>query len=104
MTSGNLQSRITYALGNKQAGDELIGILAGPSVPGSRKFYVSSTRGSADNDGEAPDRPLLTVAAALLKCTANYGDEIHLLPGHNEGIGNVQLTSNVAGTKIIGHG
>lgn len=104
MTSGNLQSRIKYALGNKQAGDEMVGLLIGPSVPGSRKFYVSSTRGSADNDGEAPDRPVLTVAAALLKCTANYGDEIHLLPGHNEGIGNAQLTWNVAGVRIIGWG
>ena len=104
MTSGNLQSRLRYSLGNEAARDEMLGYLINNSVPGSRKFYVSSVIGSELFNGEDADHPVTTVASALTKCRASYGDEIHLLPGHNEGIGNAQLTWNVAGVKIIGHG
>ncbi len=67
-------------------------------------YYVSSVTGASTNTGFSPDAPYATVAQALAVCTANQGDEIHLLPSHNENIGNEQLTWNKAGVKIIGLG
>jgi hypothetical protein len=67
-------------------------------------FYVSSVTGSSSGPGFSPDNAYATVAQALSVCTANNGDEIHLLPSHNEGIGNAQLTWDKAGVKIVGLG
>jgi hypothetical protein len=67
-------------------------------------FFVSSGSGSSTYDGSTPDTALATVAQALSLCTASAGDTIYLMPGHNEGIGNAQLTWNVAGVRIIGLG
>lgn len=91
-------------IGNADAAREieakLLGGLAG------KQFFVSSVGGSDTGsfDGLSPSKPLATLAAALDKCTANSGDVIFLLPGHNEGIGNAQIAIDVAGVTIVGLG
>lgn len=67
-------------------------------------LFVSSTTGSSAGPGWSPNSAYATVAQALAAATANNGDVLYLLPGHNEGIGNAQLTWNKAGVKIIGIG
>lgn len=79
------------------------------SVAGTtgRSFYVSSGTGS-DSDGRSgldPSNPLATLAGALLKCTANKGDTIYLMPGHAETIaGAAGVDVNVAGVRVVGLG
>lgn len=82
---------------------ELMEILDFVDGPGER-FYVSSTTGNAANDGKTMLSPKATVAQALALCTASKGDTIYLMPGHNEGIGNAQLTWNKIGVNIVGLG
>jgi len=67
-------------------------------------YFVDSVNGSASGDGLSWATALTTIAAALDLCTANNGDVIWVAPGHNEGLGNAQLTLDVAGVKIIGIG
>lgn len=67
-------------------------------------FFVSSTTGSSAGPGWSPNSAYATVAQALAACTADNGDVVILLPGHNEGIGNAQLTWDKDGVKIIGLG
>lgn len=96
----------------KQGGNELVVDVGGVLTlngevrglrPGS-DFYVDSVGGSSGNDGLSWSTAKATVAQALALCTANSGDRIFLAPGHNEGIGDAQLTWNVAGVEIIGVG
>jgi len=82
--------------------DELFAYLHGPLV--GSVYFVSSVTGSSRYPGTAKDRPLSTIAEALEKCSGTTQDVIYLLPGHNEGIGNAQLTWNKAGVSIIGLG
>jgi hypothetical protein len=65
-------------------------------------FYVDSVAGSADGPGWTPINAFNTIALALAQCVANNGDEIHVMPTHNEGLGNAQLTIDKSGVKIIG--
>jgi len=67
-------------------------------------FYVHSGSGSASDSGLSPTSALTTIALALAKCTADQGDTIYVLEGHNEGFGAAQLTLNKAGVAIIGVG
>lgn len=71
---------------------------------GSHFFVHSGTGGTSSGHGYTPDAPLTTLDAAVALCTANKGDVIHLLPGHNEGLGDAQITLDIAGIKVIGHG
>jgi hypothetical protein len=73
-------------------------------APLGNVLYVDSVNGSSAGPGWTPAQAYATVAQALAAATANNGDEIHLMPGHNEGIGNAQLTWNKAGVKIVGFG
>lgn len=66
-------------------------------------FFVDSNTGSATG-GYTADAPAATLAQALALCTANKGDAIYILPGHNEGIGDAQITIDKAGVRIIGLG
>jgi hypothetical protein len=75
-----------------------------PGRPNGNVYYVDSVNGSASGDGWSPESAFSTVALALAAVTANTDSVIVLLPGHNEGIGNAQLTWDKAGTKIIGIG
>ena len=67
-------------------------------------FFVDSNNGSTSYDGLSPQYPLLTTAAAVSKVTANKGDVVVWLPGHNENIGNEQIALSKAGTSYIGVG
>lgn len=67
-------------------------------------LYVSSILGSSAGPGWTPETAFATVAQALAQCVDGNGDKIVLLPGHNEGIGNAQLTWNKAGVWIEGRG
>lgn len=70
---------------------------------GSR-FYVHHSGGSGGGYGYSPAQPLSTLAAAVAKCTANKGDKIYVLEGHNEGLSDDQWDLDVAGIEIIGLG
>jgi len=68
-------------------------------------FWVSSTLGSADNDGKSKDSPVATIAQARAKCTASHGDVIYVMPYHTESVaaaGGIALS--VAGVKVKGLG
>lgn len=75
-------------------------------VAPSASYTIAGIRGgqaytaSDDNDGLVPERALLTIAAALLKCTANCGDIVALLPGTHTQVGATAVS--VAGVQIIG--
>lgn len=75
-----------------------------PNKPLGDILYVDSNNGTSTGPGFSPLNAYATVAQALAAVTANTDSVIYLLPGHNEGIGNAQLTWNKAGTKIIGIG
>ncbi len=72
--------------------------------PGSNVFYVRSTGASIQDPPEIAKRIDLTLAAALLKCRAGYGDIIVCLPGHSESV--TSTPTFIAGVKITspGHG
>lgn len=74
--------------------------------PPSNVFYVSSVTGAATNIGTLPNAPLLTLAAAAAKCTANNGDVVCLMAGHAETL--AAATSGVAlstsGVSVVGIG
>lgn len=67
-------------------------------------FFVDSNTTVVGGDGLRPETPCATIPLALAKCTANAGDEIRCMPGHNEGFGNATLDINVAGVTIVGLG
>lgn len=54
--------------------------------------------------GRNPAKPVATIDYAVGLCTAGKGDVIYVLPGHNEGLGDAQITVDVAGVSIIGLG
>lgn len=66
-------------------------------------FFVDSGAGTASNHGRDKRHPLLTLQAALDKCTADNGDVIYLMPGHAETL-TATLELDVAGIAIIGIG
>lgn len=66
-------------------------------------FYVDSS--VAGSDGTSPGTALATISAALLKCTANQGDVIVVMPKHAESITAAGgITVSTAGVSIIGVG
>lgn len=68
-------------------------------------FFVNSNGGgSTSSGGLTPETAFTTLASAIAAATANQGDIIYLMPGHNENIGNEQITINKAGVTIIGLG
>ncbi len=84
-----------------------IAIAAQPLTTGSI-FFVDSGNVDGDdspNSGANPNVPFSTVNYAISRCTANNGDRIYLMPGHNESL--IAVTSFVvdkAGIEIIGLG
>lgn len=75
-----------------------------PNKPLGNIFYVDSNNGSSAGPGWSPQNAYATVAQALAVCTAGNDDHVYLMPGHNEGIGNAQLTWSVDGVTIVGLG
>jgi len=77
------------------------------SVSTGARFFVDSTQSDAADgsaNGLSPDKPFATIDYALGKCTADAGDIIYLMPGHNEGFADAQLDIDVDGVSIIGIG
>lgn len=80
------------------------GGLGVPATTGSY-FFVHSGTGSNGASGLDSSHPLATIDAAVGKCTANKGDVIVVMPGHNESITSAtSLVVDVAGVSIIGLG
>ena len=76
-----------------------------PSIGRGDVYYVDSVNGSASNTGKTPTQALITLDAAVGKCTASQGDVIYLLPGHAEDlVSATALVIDVAGLTIIGLG
>ena len=68
-------------------------------------YYVDSGSGAAANTGDASDEALITIDAAINKCTASKGDIIYVMPGHAETVsGAAGIAADVAGISIIGLG
>jgi hypothetical protein len=72
--------------------------------PGSIFFVHSGTGTDGAGYGQNPEAPVATIDYAIGLCTANKGDVVYVLPGHNEGLGDAQITVDVAGISIIGLG
>ena len=66
-------------------------------------FFVHSGTGSDGYKGTSTKHPLATIDAAIGKCTANKGDIIYVMPGHDENP-TTSITCDVAGISIIGLG
>ena len=104
MASQELRRRLRNALRENVYMQELLGLLEGTT---GNTFYVSSTAStsSASNTGKAPDEALLTIDAAIGKCTANNGDRIVVMPNHAESVTAASgITCDVAGVEIVGLG
>ena len=71
---------------------------------GSRFFVHSGTGTDAAGSGKSPDSPVATIDYAIGLCTADKGDIVYVMEGHNEGLGNAQITLDVAGVSVIGLG
>jgi hypothetical protein len=55
--------------------------------------------------GQRPQQPYATIDFAVGQCTANRGDTIYVLPGHEESVTSAtSLVVDVAGVSIIGLG
>jgi len=71
-------------------------VAAAASYTVEGQSYVASD----NNDGLSPERALLTLDAAVNKCTANVGDVIVLLPGSHSY--SASVAADVAGITITG--
>lgn len=71
----------------------------------SSVFWVDSSTGADTGDGESYLSPYATLEYAINKCTADKGDVIFVMPGHNEGITTAAaIDFDVAGITVIGLG
>ena len=69
------------------------------------KYYVDSENGDDGRAGTTTATALATLDYAIGLCTANQGDEIHLLANSDETVATAgAIAVDVAGIKIIGHG
>ena len=78
-----------------------------PSSVRGTEFYVDSVNGSASNDGLSWSTPLITLDAAIGKCTADVGDIVYLAPLHAESEATAATsiaTMDVSGVQVIGIG
>jgi hypothetical protein len=75
--------------------------LGGPTTSGG-VWWVDNLNGSAANGGTGPTDALLTITAALAKCTASGSDIIFVQPGTYTTT--ASITVNKAGVTIIGLG
>jgi len=66
-------------------------------------YWVHNTGTDSPGNGSNPDSPLATIDYAIGLCTANQGDVIYVLPGHEETVTSA-ITCDVAGVSIVGIG
>jgi hypothetical protein len=81
--------------------------LGGVSIPSTtgKYWFVDSVTGSNGNSGKDSVHPVATIDYAVGLCTANKGDIIIVMPGHNESItAATSLVVDVEGVSIIGLG
>ena len=78
MSSQELNNRLRNALREVKYSQELRNLIN--HTTGS-VFYVDSGSGAAANTGDASDEALITIDAAINKCTASKGDIIYVMPG-----------------------
>jgi hypothetical protein len=70
-----------------------------------KAFYVHSGTGSDSGSGQDPGAPFATVDYAIGVCTADKGDVVYVMPGHNETItAATSLVMDIAGVSVIGLG
>jgi len=75
-----------------------------PMGPG-QSWFVDSENGAATNSGKTNDLAVITIQAAITLATANNGDVIYVMPGHNEALSDSVLCEmSKAGVAIIGVG
>ena len=69
-------------------------------------FFVDSGADNASDGNlmDAPDAPGATIDGAMVRCTANNGDIIFVMPGHAETIDTTNITMDVAGVWVRGLG
>ncbi len=73
----------------------------GGTAPGNI-FYVDSVAGANTNDGLRKDRAFGTIEYAHNQCTANNGDIIFCLPGHDETVTTAgALSVDTAGVTVV---
>lgn len=75
--------------------------------PGEIYFVDSTASGASDSAGygNTPDKPFATLDYAVASCTADKGDVIYVMPGHNEGItAAAEIDLDVAGITVRGLG
>jgi len=78
--------------------------IANKEVSRGNRYIVHSGTGVDDpNYGNTITHPFATIDYAIGKCTASQGDTIDVLAGHAE-TASTQITCDVAGLSIIGHG
>src|SRR3990172_2212211 len=77
--------------------------VGGPMRTGST-FFVHNGTGVEKRDQGKKISPFATIDYAIGRCTADKGDVIYVMEGHNEGLGNAQITVDIAGISIIGLG
>lgn len=78
---------------------------SGGDVTTGNIYFVHSGTGSDGNNGTDKETPFATIDYAIGKCTANNGDIIYVMPGHDENP-TTSITADVAGIWIrgLGHG
>jgi hypothetical protein len=84
-------------------GSSVVSVVDLLSHPGN-VFFVHHSGTDAAGGGQEWRSPLATLDYAVGLCTANQGDVIYVLPGHNEGLGNTTIDIDVAGVSVIGLG
>ena len=86
-------------------GKEVESYLDGATGTG-KVFFVDSGEGDDTYDGTSPAKAKATIDAAVGLCTANRGDVIYVMQGHNEAVGAAadDIDFDVAGITVVGIG
>lgn len=87
----------------KQAGG-MFSVVNETMTTGSIFFVHSGTGTNGAGYGQNPDAPVASIDYAVGLCTANKGDRIYVMPGHEETITGTDITVDVAGVSVIGLG
>ncbi len=72
--------------------------------PGNIYFVDSATGANTAANGHNPDSPFASLSYAFSSDVLAAGDTVYLLPGHNESIGDAQVTLDIAGVTVVGLG
>ena len=80
------------------------GVPVGRPMRTGSTFFVHNGTGVDNTDHGKKISPFATIDYAIGRCTADKGDVIYVMEGHNEGLGNAQITVDIAGISIIGLG